>query len=126
MSLSAGSGSDKERRIHQRFRVKDETLAFFGKDTGTIVDIGKGGLAVQMAVFEQELSIPPQVDIFLAHSRFYLRNLPVTLVGEVQTLPHSLFSSLRIKRLCMKFGPLTGEQQARIDDFIRKNTVAFN
>jgi len=113
-----------ERRRAPRYRVKDDALVFLGKDTGTILDISTGGLSVHFAAFDQQQSLPSHLDIFLAHSRFYLPNLPISLVGEAQTLTRSIFSSLRVKRLSMKFGPLSSEQQARLDDFITHNTVA--
>jgi len=112
-----------ERRHHKRFRVKDDALVFLGKDTGTILDISKGGLAFHYAVFEEQPPIPCHLDIFLTQSRFYLPHLPVSLVDEVQTLPHSIFNFLRVKRLSMKFGPLSNEQRARLEDLITRNTV---
>ena len=115
-----------ERRRHKRFRVKDDALVFLGKDTGTILDISRGGLSVHYAVFEKDPPIPRHLDIFFAHSRFYLPNLPVFLVDEVQTLPNPIFSSFQVKRLRIKFGLLSSEQQARLDDFIMHNTVVEN
>lgn len=112
-----------ERRRHQRFRVKDDALVFLGKETGTILDISMGGLAFHYAVFEEQPPIPCHLDIFLAESRFYLPHLPVSLVNEVQTLPHSIFNFLRVKRLSMKFGALSSEQRARLEDLITRNTV---
>jgi len=124
MAMKPVTSHGAERRCDPRYRVKDDALVFLGKDTGTILDISKGGLSVHFAAFEQQKFFPTHLDIFFAHSRFYLPNLPVSLVGEAQTLTNSIFSSLRVKRLSMKFGSLSSEQQARIDDFITHNTVA--
>ncbi|MBV5318589.1 MAG: PilZ domain-containing protein [Desulfobulbaceae bacterium] len=124
MESKADTFDGAERRRNRRFRVQDDALVFLGKDTGTILDISKGGLSVHFAAFEQKKTVPSHLDIFFAHSRFYLPNLPIVLVGEVQTLTNSIFSSLRVKRLSMKFGPLSSEQQIRLDDFILHHTVA--
>jgi len=124
MESKADTFDGAERRRNRRFRVQDDALVFLGKDTGTILDISKGGLSVHFAAFEQKKTVPSHLDIFFAHSRFYLPNLPIVLVGEVQTLTNSIFSSLRVKRLSMKFGPLSSEQQIRLDDFILQHTVA--
>ncbi len=113
-----------ERRRNKRYRVKDDALVFLGKDTGTILDISRGGISVNFVAFEHQQTLPSYLDLFFAHSRFYLPNLPVLLVGEVQTLTNSIFSSLRVKRLCLQFGSLSNEQQALLDDFILHNTVA--
>lgn len=115
-----------ERRRHKRFRVKDEALVFMGRDTGTILDISQGGLSVHYAALESKSAIPQSLDIFFLQSRFYLPNLPVSLVAEAPVLPNSVFSSFQVKHLRMKFGLLSGEQQARLDDFIAHNAVLLN
>ncbi len=112
-----------ERRHHKRFRVKEDALVFLGRDTGTILDISQGGLSFHYAVFDEQPPIPQHLDIFLSQSHYYLPDLPVSLVHEVQTLPHSIFNFLRVKRLSMKFGALSSEQQARLEDLITHNTV---
>lgn len=126
MAMQLQTSQWAERRRHRRYRVKDEALVFLGKDTGAILDISKGGLSFHFTAFDQQPSLPAHLDIFSAPSRFYLPNLPVSLVGEAQALTGSIFSSLRVKRLSMKFGPLSSEQQARLDDFITANTVAIS
>jgi hypothetical protein len=120
--ISAGS----ERRRHKRYRVKDETFAFFGEDTGTLVDISKGGLAIHCAVFEKEPIPSSHLDIFIAHPHFYLPGIPFSLISTVQTVPVSIFSLLKIKRFSMQFGPLTDVQLARIENFIASNTISDN
>jgi hypothetical protein len=113
----------RERRHHQRFRVKDDTLVFLGMDTGAIVDISAGGLGIHFVAYQHDAPLPRYLDIFQAQSKFYLPNIPVVLVNEVQTLPNSMFSTLRVKRLSMQFGALSNEQQARIQTFIANHTV---
>lgn len=124
MILTPEAFNGSERRRHKRFIVKDDALVFLGKETGAILDISKGGLSVRYTVLEKDPSpLPPHLDIFFARSGFYLPCLPVFLVSETQTRPNSIFSSLRVKRLSMKFGPLSSDQQARLEDFITSNTV---
>jgi len=115
--------SGAERRRHKRFRVKDDALVFFGKDTGTILDISQGGLSVHYAALEKKTPLPNQLDIFFVYSRFYLPNLPVSLVDEMPILPNPIFNSFQVKRLRMKFGPLSSEQHARLEDFITDNAI---
>lgn len=116
----------RERRHHQRFKVKEDTLVFLGMDTGAIVDISTGGLGVHFVAFQHDSPLPRYLDIFQAQSRFYLPNLPILLVNEVQTLPNSMFSTLRVKRLSMQFGTLSNEQQALLQEFISNHTVTEN
>lgn len=101
-------------------------MVFFGQDAGSILDISKGGLAVQFTVLDKDFPPPQRLDIFHAQAHFYLPNIPVLLVNEVQTLPNSLFSTLRVKRLSLQFGPLTNEQQTLINDFITQYSAVEN
>lgn len=115
-----------ERRRHKRYKVQEESLVFLGQETGTILDISTSGLAVHYAIFEKEAEIPGYLDIFVARSNFYLPDIPVILVAEAQILPRSMFSSLRVRRLGLKFGPLSSDQQLRLTEFIAHNTLAEN
>ena len=115
-----------ERRRHKRFKVKEDALVFLGKDTGTILDISQGGLSVHYAALERKLPLPNHLDIFFAHSRFYLPNLPVSLVDEVHVQSTPIFCSFQVKKLRMKFGPLSSEQQARLEEFMTHNTICEN
>ena len=108
-----------ERRRSARYKVQENAVAFMGKSTCSILDISAIGISVRCSVMEKETTEPLHLDIFLADTRFYLPQLPVHPVDEVITSPHSLFSSYRIKRLGLKFGALTAEQQSRLDEFIR-------
>ena len=78
---------------------------------------------MQCAVFEQEPVASDHVDLFVAEPDCYLPDLPFSLVGEVQTVPASMFSTLTVKRFSMQFGQLTREQRAQLHRFIADNTV---
>ncbi|MDR2548779.1 MAG: PilZ domain-containing protein [Desulfobulbus sp.] len=124
MDLQRTGTNGAERRRHKRFRVKNETFAFFGEYTGTLVDISQGGLAVQCAVFEKDPDFSTRIDLFDAKSRFYLPDIPFSVVGEMQPVPASIFSRLMVKRFSIQFGPLTSEQLAQIERFIAEQTLA--
>jgi hypothetical protein len=126
MAVNPESTGNAERRRYRRYKVKDETFAFLGEETGTLVDISQGGVAIHCAVFEKEPVFPAHLDLFIAQPHFYLPNIPIALVSEVQTVPASIFSLLRIKRFSMQFGALSGEQLARIEAFIAANTLTDN
>jgi hypothetical protein len=84
----------RERRLHNRYAIQDDALVFIGKETGTIIDMSIGGVAVRFVSMKQEVPPPKQLDLFLARSQFYLPNLPIMLVNALYTPPYSLFSSL--------------------------------
>ena len=108
-----------ERRHHHRYRVSESAVAFYGRWPCSIVDISSSGIAVTCVTTERDRPVFEQLDIFLADASFYLPQVPVELVTEVYTPPRSMFSSLHYKRIGLKFGPLSSEQQARIHEFIR-------
>jgi len=104
-----------ERRRHKRFKVKDDALIFFEKETGTILDISQSGLSVHCTALGMPL-LPNHLDIFFTHSRSYLPNIPVFVVGNVAVSPLPAFISF--KRLGMKFGPLSNDQDSMIRNFL--------
>jgi hypothetical protein len=121
--LKTATRVDKDRRQHKRYRVHDDALVFIGKETGTIIDMGEGGVAVRFVSVKQDFPAPQRLDLFIAQTKSYLPNLPVKLVKEICTLPLSPFSSLLTKRLCFQFGPLNTEQQIQIREFLRHHAV---
>ncbi len=113
-----------ERRRHHRYRVNESAVAFYGRWPCSIVDISSSGIAVTCATTERERPEFDHLDIFFADASFYLPQVPVELVTEVHTPPRSMFSSLHFKRISLKFGPLSSEQQARIHEFIQHGSTA--
>lgn len=108
-----------ERRRHHRYRVSENAVAFYGRWPCSIVDISPGGIAVTCATTEREWPDFDHLDIFLADASFYLPQVPVEVVTEVYTPPRSLRSSLHFKRISLKFGSLSSEQQTRIHEFMQ-------
>ena len=58
------------------------------------------------------------ITIGCSHSSLYLPGLPIRLVAEACIAPPSMFSSLRVRRLGLQFGLLSGDQQRSLDEFI--------
>jgi len=127
MNSNSMSMGGMERRRYKRYRLKNETFAFFGTHMGTLVDISQGGLAVQCAIVEQDPVFPAQVDVFVATPTFHhLPDLPFFLVGTTQAAPVSAYDRLMTKRFSLQFGPLTRNQLARLVHFIDGNGVGGN
>jgi hypothetical protein len=113
-----------DRRQHRRFRVKEGALAFLGQVPGTIIDISEGGMSIHYVVFEREPSNTMQLDIFFAENEFFLPDLPVQLVSDVDASEEPLFSATKVKRLGIRFGELNSEQRSQLKYFILNNTVS--
>ena len=107
-----------ERRSAPRCPVDGRAVAFFGRCTCAILDVSAVGLALRCAVLEPEQGAADHLDIFLADTGFYLPQVPIRLVAETAVFPRIMFSSLRVRRLGLRFGPLSAEQQRRLGEFI--------
>ncbi|HHB76717.1 MAG TPA: PilZ domain-containing protein [Desulfobulbus sp.] len=112
-----------ERRGRKRFRVKVGALAFLGTVPSTIVDISESGMAINYVVFEKEPARRFLLDIFFSADDFYLADISSALVSDVQFLPESRFSAIRVKRFGLRFCELSEEQKSRIQYFILHNTT---
>ncbi len=112
-----------ERRRHKRYRVKEGALAFLGTVPGSISDISEGGLAVHYVVFEKQPDDDLQLDIFFGRDDFYLADIPGRKVSDADSPPDSSFSRIRVRRMGVQFGELTGEQRSRLRYFILHNTL---
>ncbi len=112
-----------ERRRYKRYRVKEGALAFLGAVPGSISDISEGGLAVHYVVFEKQPEEDLQLDIFFGRDDFYLADLPGRKVSDADSSPDVTFSRIRVRRMGVQFGELTGEQKSRLKYFILHNTL---
>nr|WP_320010154.1 PilZ domain-containing protein [uncultured Desulfobulbus sp.] len=109
---------DKERRQHRRHRVHSDALAFIGTEPGGIIDISEGGIAVRFVSMQPQHSRPREVDLFFPPTNLYVQNLPVAVVNEITSPPHSIFSTLTSRRYCIQFGSLSNQQQTLIRNFL--------
>ncbi len=117
-----------ELRQNQRFLVKEGALAFFNPHPsilGSIIDISKGGLA--FTYMETEAPTPEReevkLDILMSDDGFYLDQLPFETVADLEIPAEYSFSTVIMKRLCLKFGNLSAEQKKQLDYFINNYTV---
>ena len=113
-----------DRRRHKRYRVREGALAFLGPIPGTITDISRGGMSVKYVVFEKRPKQALKLDIFFPEEDFFLPDIPAFLVSDVDCPPEPPFSAVQIKRLGIKFGELSCEQEASLKHFLLHNTIA--
>lgn len=119
-----------ELRQKQRFKVKEGALAFFNPNPsilGSIVDISEGGLAF---TYMENSSSPPEgtaakLDILMSDDGFYLDQVPFETVADFEMPTEYSFSTIIMKRLCLKFGKLSAEQKKQLDYFISKYTIGI-
>ena len=115
-----------EQRRVKRFRVKELTSYVSNPnwpDNGMLVDIGKGGLAFH---YTSELPWPEEVGtgcLIRGEHDSCLANLPAEMVADC-IVPSGEGNAMIVRRRCLKFGPLTEEQQFLLECFIWINGTA--
>jgi len=112
-----------ELRKHKRFKVKEGALAFFNPNPtilGSIIDVSKSGLAFSYMKTDSEIDLTPEIklDILMSIDGFYLDHLPFDAVADIMLPAQYAFSTIIMKRLSVKFGQLSKEQEKQLDYFI--------
>jgi PilZ domain len=114
----------RDSRRHKRFRVREGALAFLGSVPGTITDISQGGMSVNYVVFEKNPDQVLRLDIFFSEDDFYLPDIPGRIVSDIDYPSEVSFSAVQVKRLGIRFGELTSEQETGLKYFILHNTIS--
>ena len=114
---------DHENRKLERYGVRDGAMAVIGKNAnvlGQIIDISLGGLSFRYmdnGMIEEEDDL---LTILSTDQRFYLVNIPFHTVSDFALINMPTFSSIIMRRRCVRFKDLDDEQARRLDEFIRK------
>ena len=118
--------TEKDKRKHIRYRVKDHVYVSLRSETeeevGQILDISKGGLSLHyLETFEKKREYT-DLGIFssmeLAVERIAFRSVSdIKLAGEPK------LSDPNLKRYSLQFEDLTPEQETKLDYFISNYTL---
>lgn len=119
-----GPGKAVDRRRHKRFRAREGALAFLGSVPGRIVDISRSGMSFLYVVFEKRAAQSLTLDIFFPADDFFLRDIPVFLVSDIDCPARTPFVSVQVKRLGVRFAELSAEQKVSLQHFLAHNTIA--
>jgi hypothetical protein len=119
-----------ERREENRCQLQGDGVAVAlmkspGEKTtivGEIIDISFGGVAFRYISAEPSEDGPSELSLVSADHSFYLGNLPITTISDLEQakLP---FGSVSTRRRGVKFGKLRQAQQFALQHFIRNYTV---
>ena len=116
-----------EKRKFKRFKVRDLSFALLKsasyEELGEIVDISKGGLALQCLVGEQRIEESVELDIILAGNGFHIKKMPCKTISDFEITNKIYFSSLKMRRHSIKFGELDDHQISELDYFIKQHTI---
>lgn len=116
-------GRQIDRRMHKRFKVRDESFAFIENDSKIlckIKNIGLGGVSLMTVANAEQIPELFDIDIFVSGRVFYLKDLPAKKISETHANSSSLFNTFIKSYIGIEFGELTDSQISRLDDFIQK------
>ena len=117
-----------DRRKHKRFRAPDGAFTILLQEPhltllGKILDISRGGLSFRYLDCKKEVFAPSKVGIVLHSRNFYLHNIPVKTVSNIEVMDKKTSSSEVIMRCSMHFAGLNTEQKIELENFIRNYTT---
>ncbi|MBW2107580.1 MAG: PilZ domain-containing protein [Deltaproteobacteria bacterium] len=118
-----------DRRKQKRFLVQDGGIAFVTPSgpaspiVGHIIDVSMTGLSFRYISEEALSGHASEVTIALPENRCNLRRLPVETVSdfEIAKMPFGLMTP---RRHGVKFGELTPDQRAHLQDFIARYGIS--
>ena len=114
-----------DRRRHKRFQAPQGVFVGVGPDLdiiGLLRDMSMGGLAFRYVGNGDALS-GSYVELFMAQGDFYLGNLPIDIVSNIELLGEIFSSSETLRRCSMKFKKLTPHQTAKLQEFVDQHAV---
>ena len=129
--VMAESEERKEKRKHKRLLAKDLAYARFLLGVGTLVDIGRGGVAfkyVQPAGDDWDLlqgSI--ELDLFKSEPSRNVIGIDCNVVYDT-AVPWEIgvFGNYQLRRCGVQFGELSSDQSSELDSFIKDFSVEGN
>jgi len=114
-------------REHRRYRVRSVAVAAINDSkVGVLMDISRAGLAFRYIDFNhgdgEPLKGSTEVSIVHETADFSLLDLPCTIIREQYQLPGFYISTLQMNKCCLRFGPLTPNQESQLEYFIANFT----
>lgn len=114
---------NEERREFPRYRVCEGAYAFINNVPFTIQDISEGGMRLKSVIFDDTPHENLKLDIFVNNGKFYLRDVPVRLVSQLQDDSNTPFSTIYVRQFGVQFENLDELQKHLLQSMITYNTV---
>jgi hypothetical protein len=114
---------DVDLRESRRYLVRSVAVAALNDSiVGVIMDISRSGLAFRYIDFNhgdgELLQGASEVNIVHDSANFSLLELPCTIIRVQHQLPGFYISSFKMNKCCLRFGPLTPNQESKLEYFI--------
>jgi len=111
-----------ERKKYQQYTVNDNAFAILNPEPVRLVpilDIALGGVGVYVNNEDHWLDKVSTLEIMMADCSFYLENLPVESISDLNAFPANHSHLIDGRRCGLKFGSLTPSQKTELKYFIR-------
>ena len=110
-----------ERRKDNRYEVQEEIFAAVPSNylIGQVKNISRGGLAFAYIDLKDQIVNRPVMDIFSKDNYFYLKEITLKVVSEMDIENRVPCSSVSMKQICGEFAELTEYQKSRLDIFLQ-------
>jgi len=114
-----------DRRKNTRYQAPKGVFVEVGPHditVGRLRNISMDGLEFRYLGIEEPLA-GSYVDLFMTTGDFYLGNLPIKIISDVRAVRTTSSDSISLRECWVKFGKLTPQQKAKLQEFIEKYTV---
>jgi len=112
----------EDRREFDRFKVVQGVYALLGQYSskrGQVIDISEKGIAFQYLAGKKQAPAQDRISIFVSDNGFHLKDIPITIVSDIELKKASFFSGAQVRRCGGQFGELTPAQAAQLDFFMK-------
>jgi len=119
-------GQRIDRRIHKRFKVREESFAFIENDSKIlckIKNISRGGVSLVTIANAEHIPELFDTDIFVTGRVFYLKDVPSKKISESYLDTKNLFSTFVKSRVGIEFGDLNQEQTSQLEVFLKNHAT---
>lgn len=119
-------GNRLDRRMHQRFQVKDASFAFIengSKILCKIKNISKGGISLITVANAEKIPEVFDTDIFIAGRVFYLKDIPSKKISESRVDSRGFLMQFAKSRVNVQFQKMSKEQADQLAFFLKAHTT---
>ncbi len=114
---------DRERREHQRFKAVEGAVVLAATNFGNVVNISKGGMAVQYINWDNAKGDQGLLDVVLKGD-IVLKDFPFFVIPDSEMYDMGQSRMMVMKRRRIQFGSLTVAQEVQLSHYIEHHALA--
>lgn len=124
-----GSSNFVERRVHERYKVKDGIVAIphaASMRFGRIRDISMGGLTVRYFDEEELHGKSFEIDLLMTDGNFSLDRVLINIKFDMEKGTETPYCILPERRCGLQFVDLTDHQHAKLRSFLDQQAASYD